>query len=707
MSNQDRTLLDQINDTWDDRVENGRTSSQQADEFTETIDALHRASPSPRPSPEFRARLKQQLSQQASGIGSDRIDDTEPVGESPPVPTPIDAKRNGDDDMQRRRTLLSHAGELAAIVAILIVAAVGVALWQSGDSGMLPGAAGDDNEEVVVPTPEPTGPGLWENVTLDEVEALAPYDLIVPGDLPEGYELDSITVANLTEMAALEDYDLGEREDGEPFVTTILELRDAENLIELAFQNAMSPALASDQPEQVPGSGAYPGPPVDLSRGDLYVDGVEIMHASYNSGQEERLQHTWFQDGLTVHLTTSSSTEAEQHGMELIESIVSMRQNEDQPPVAHGFGTPSDDDVPQPEEQPDPHPEEHLDLTIDEARELVEFDLIDPVDVHPDYEINSIDAMGPPVGDIHQVGFVLHHSGGPGRTLTIQLFQQTSPMAIPNVDTMPESAADDVMSDTETSGPVQEELDMDGITVVRSIQYNLDGDEYVTYNWAQNETSLSLHAVTGFHEDNGNDFDHIHEIDDLDQIVLGIIERRTSDDPPPEPDGIEQPSEEHQSGGEREVSLDEARELMPFDLIDHDALPGHLQFAAAAVRRTEDGQPVEPDHPDIDQPNTLSLHYVGTPDQDHRLVLEITQTTDTIPNPEGEMLEISGHEVERVGGTMGTGFQVAWIWTVDDITYGAMLTIDNPDGHESVEQFSEEQIPESEMIAPIIESTLE
>jgi hypothetical protein len=244
MSNPDRTHLDQINDAWDERVKNGRASNHQPDEFTETINALHQASPSPRPSPEFRARLKQQLSQQASGVGSDRIDDTEPVPDSPPLPTPIDAGRNGDDDMQRRRTLLSHAGELAAIVAILIVAAVGVALWQSDDSGMLPGASGDDAEEVVVPTPEPTGPGLWENVTIDEAKVLAPYDLIVFDDLPEGYELDSIMVANLSEMAALEDYDLGERDDGEPFVTTVLEFRNNDGrYIELALQNFTPPRI--------------------------------------------------------------------------------------------------------------------------------------------------------------------------------------------------------------------------------------------------------------------------------------------------------------------------------------------------------------------------------------------------------------------------------------------------------------------------------
>lgn len=713
MSNPDRDLLDQINSSWDEKVQRGRVPESEASGFTEAIEFLHESARPEAPSREFRERLRQQLALEHRTVASSESDTSFQADGQQPSPTPIQRQRAGDDAEAGPRSWLNHAGELAAIVAILIVAAAGVALWQSDDTGMLPGGSGDENDEVAIPTPEPSEPGQWNDVTFEEAQALTPFNLFVPENIPAGYALDNIMVMNLTEMAAQEDYALGEREDGDPFVTVVYEFQGDGDLIEIALQNLTSPGLEGDDPQQSPTSPPdQPRPPEDLSRGTLEVDGVEIMHTRYQDVEDrglERELYVWFQDGLTVNATFPAIAPPEGEFMGMIESIIAGRENEDQPPVAKGVGIAEDDAQVRTQDDAADGPQTHDVETVEDAQEIVPFEVIDPGEAHESWELTAVEVTEPPVGDSFSVAFTMTHGENPDQRFIIS--QQNSHAAIPDIESSPQPVSPDgeTSDDVDTPDPVQEEIEIDGLSVLRTIQYNLQGDQSTSYIWHQDETGISIYALTGVHEENINDLDpdHVIPADDLLDIVTAIVEARTSDDMPPEPE-IQEPPQGHQAppGGRIEVSLNEARDMAPFELIDTDLLPGELQFAGAELLRSEDGQPVDGDRPEVDDPNWTHLHFASPPDAEPQYVLEIVQTTDMIPNPEGEMLEIADHTVEYVEGPMGSSFQSGWIWNSGEIEYGVLMTVIDEGDQQSRSELDAERPISEDDIAPIVESTL-
>lgn len=552
MSKPDRTLLDQINDAWDERVQQGRSSDTSPDGFDEIIESLHQADRPEKPSPEFRARLRQQIVERHIHDQQPEPDVTFTSEQTQSAPTPIRHNRNGDDSMHHGRTWFSHAGELAAIVAILIVAAAGVALWQSDDTGMLPGGSGDENDEVAIPTPEPSEPGQWNDVTFEEAQALTPFNLFVPENIPAGYALDNIMVMNLTEMAAQEDYALGEREDGDPFVTVVYEFQGDGDLIEIALQNLTSPGLEGDDPQQSPTSPPdQPRPPEDLSPGTLEVDGVEIMHTRYQDVEDrglERELYVWFQDGLTVNATFPAIAPPEGEFMGMIESIIAGRENEDQPPVAKGVGIAEDDAQVRTQDDAADGPQTHDVETVEDAQEIVPFEVIDPGEAHESWELTAVEVTEPPVGDSYSVAFTMTNAENPDRRFIIS--QQNSHAAVPDIESSPQADNSDGESsdDIDTPDPVQEEIEIDGLSVLRTIQYNLQGDQSTSYIWHQDETGISIYALTGVHDENINDLDPDHVVpdDDLLDIVTSIVETRTSNDMPPEPE-IQEPPQDHQA----------------------------------------------------------------------------------------------------------------------------------------------------------------
>jgi hypothetical protein len=713
MSNPDRTLLDQINDTWDARNQGTTPVSV---EYADTIDALHQAGAGAKPTAEFRARLRERLSATSARTADSGGDVTFSAEERQGAPAQLPAQRaprDGEVDAMDRRRWFSHIGELAAMILILVVAVAAVAFWQSDDErSFLPGSTGDDEDNQVepIPTPEQNEPGIWTDLTFDEAQSITPFNLFMPENVPDGYELDSIMVMNMSEMAASEDFDLGEREDGDPFMTVVFEFpNDEGQFIELVLQNLTSPGLVGDEPKQPP-TDSTPGTPEDLSRGE--IDGAEVMSTRYlhNSGQHERMLYVWFQDGLTINVTFPGLTGPEPAFMEMVESIIASRENEEQPPVAHGFESEDESSTGSEDSTPIEPPEYHHQLSIDEAQEIVPFELIDPRDAHEDYELTGVTVAEPALeGEPYHVSFsMLHRTDG---TRGFEIYQQDAPSGTPSISTDDEPiGVDDEAEDIDTPDPVQEEIEIDGLSVMHTVNFN-NGDQITAYTWAQDATGLAIYAVTEVHEENRNNIEPEWVVpeNDLRDIVTALIESRTSDEAPPEPDTGSPPADTPtpQDGGRQEVSYSEADERTSFDVIDTDLLPGELRFALAELLRSEDGQPVDGDHPEVDSPNQAHIYFTSPPGADVPYSLEIVQTTDSIPNPEGEMLEIAGHPVEYVSGTMGTSFQAGWIWEVGDVEHGILITTIDGEAIDAIQE-SADQLPVSDdRVRAIIASTLE
>jgi hypothetical protein len=394
----------------------------------------------------------------------------------------------------------------------------------------------------------------------------------------------------------------------------------------------------------------------------------------------------------------------------MIESIIAQRESDDEPPVADGFGISAEDEaVVEAEEAESAQPEIHRALSVEEAQEIVPYDLVDARDAHPDYDLANITVSEPPLGDNYHTTFTMVHTDVESRTFMIM--QQNSRMAIPSTDDLPGTPESGPEEPVDTPDPVQEDVEIDGLQVIRTIHHNLGGDQLANFTWYQNATGVSVYALSDIHDENVNDLhpESAVPLEDLVAIVTYVVEHRTSDEAPPEPE-ISEPAEGHETapdGGHTEASLSEVREMVPFELIDLDLIPGELRFAFAELLRSEDGHPVDSDHPEIDHPNRAHLQFASPPDADPRYVLEIVQTTDTIPNPEGQMLEIAGHPVEYVAGPMGTSFQAGWIWEAGEIEYGILVTvIDQGDGV-SLDELEAAMPLTEEDTAPIIESTLQ
>ncbi len=726
MSNPDRTLLDQINDAWDQRVRQDRNPDTSADGFDEIIESLHQEDRPEKPSPEFRARLRQQLAEQV-------VNDHSPDAASPdseknlPTPTSISKRSNGNEDLERRRTWFSHIGELAAIVAVIIVAALGVAFWQSDNTGMLPGASGDGADEPAVPTPEPNEPGHWMDVTFEEAQAITPFELRMPEALPDGYSLERAQVINFNDMAAAEGHDLGARDDGEPWFTVVLEFTSGQNenhLIEFAVQNLLSPGLAADDPEHVPASQAAPGHPFEMVRGELFVDDVEILFQEYEDvGDRNRTIYTWFQDGLTFNVTVPA--EDEDHNNELIrmiESLVTNRENEEQPPLAEGFAAAvsvSDESSVDAEDDP-AAPQQHRVDTPEEAEQFVPFDVIDPRDIHSDYEVQTIFIRQYPEGDQFAVHFHMVHSDEPTRTITIEQMNSQVHLQTPDGDIDPEIGEEHMPPDgTDPPEWEENEFAIDGVAIHQVIRHSADGEVSEHSTWNQDGTSVRIFAVTGVGDDSQDARGPARAVlpEDLEQFTKGIIERRSSDEAPPDSRSMEQsvpqPGSQRMVEGQAEPgglqgveTLDGARGLAPFELIDENLLPEPFDFEFGELNRHEDGDPVPADHPDIDDPNRVLLFFAARPGDGPFQYVQIIQTSDVIPL-DGESIDVDGHPVERLGNAGSDSWEQIWVWEVDGMEYAIRFTATEQSDVSSLDDVEGEFALNEEDVFEIVRWTLE
>jgi hypothetical protein len=557
MSNPDRTLLDQINDAWDDRNQGKHAqSADEVAEFVEVIDTLHRADATRPPSSAFRSRLREQLLSDSTRTAVADGEFSFTAEESQAPLTPLRRKRTGEDEVKRRTWWFSHFGELAAIVLILVVAAVGVTLWQSGYDGMLPGATGDQTDEQSA-IPEPEEPGFWSELTLEEAQSLSPFTLLIPESVPDGFELDEVTVYNADSAFANDGGRLYPASDDNEWVTAILGFSSEESedtWFKLAQYNYVPSTLKEDV-AKIPeiGPDFETRDEIRLFRGKLEIDGIEILsvfvHTLSEIPQYPVGHFVWYQDGLTMHLA---------------------------------------------------------------------------VDVR----------LLSPDGDI----------------------------------------SEDALRRVNAS-----HMNEEYIALIESIITERESDEA------------------------GPEFG------------AGINTRHEAT---PEPEGIEEADHEDPAtdsgqspmpdGNAITMPINEAVAQAPFDLIDIDLLTLDPDDGVAEFARYEQGSPVASDHPEADDPNRVTLFFVSPPDLEPEYTLEVVQTTDVIPHPGGDTLEIAGHPVEFVVlGQTGTSFEVGWIWEAGGIEYGMLITVTDLDSLESTDEIRE-VIPLSEAdIAPIVESTLQ
>jgi hypothetical protein len=725
MSNPDRTLLDQINDAWDDR--NQGKYAQSADvavEFVEMIDTLHRADTGRQPSNAFRTRLREQLLSDSSPSTTPEGEFSFTAEESQVPARPSTRERNGETEGTSRSWWFSHIGELAAIVLILVVAAVGAALWQSGDDGMLPGATSDDSSDQpeMASTPEPIENGIWAELSFEEAQLVTPFNLLMPEHIPEGYELDQIHVRDLSALAEAEDHVFVPQEDGDHWFTAVFMFASSDDeldRIELYQQNLQFPGFREAMYAELDESGEHPRPDTGVDRRALAIDAVEVIQITLQEVDgQHRQQYHWFQDGLTMGLTVPSDGRAlEDEVTQMIESLVLQRADESEPPIAEGFGTPFDEDEHTVEAEVDgsAQPELHSGISFEEAQEITPYDLVDPRESHPDYDVIDITVSAREATDYFHTSFTMTHRDEETRTFLIM--QQNMRTGIPGIDDHPWDDNDETL---ETPDPVQEEVEIDGVPVTRTVQYDRNGDQSTSFIWYQNATGVSVYAVSEIHEENINALppERAVPMDDLDEIVAYLIERRTSDEEPPESIGVPAPDRDDDpvaqsgqspvpDGNATTVPVSEAVAHAPFNLVDIDHLPVNAEDGVAEFARYEQGSPVDSDHPDADDPNRVTLFFVSPLDHEPEYTLEVVQTTDMIPMPDGGTLEVTGHPVEFVVLRQTPNLLVAgWVWDVNEIEYGVLVTVTDPGSLESTDEIREVLPLSEDDIAPIVESAL-
>jgi hypothetical protein len=559
MNNPDRTLLDQINDAWDDHNQGKHARpDHEAAEFFDVIDSLHRADTARQPSHAFRSRLREQLLSESSSSATSEGEFSFTVGESQAPVGPQAGRNNGEAEVNRRGWWISHIGELAAIIVVLVVASAGAIWWQAedGDGSPQPGATGGEADEQIA-IPDPDEPGFWSELTLEEAQALTPFTLVIPESLPDGYELDHVAVHNSASAFSNDGGRLYPLDDGDEWMTAILGFRSEESedtWFKLAQYNYVPSSLKEDV-EKIPAI----GPDIEsrdeirLFRGDLEIDGVEILYVFVHTLREVPQypvgHFVWYQDGLTMHLAVDGRL------------------------------------------------------------------------LSPD-------------GDI-------------------------SEEALRRVN----------------ASNMNEEY----IALIESIVTERESDE----------------TGPGF--------------------GAGVNTRREASPEPEgiqEPDSVEDPASDNgqttiPDGNATTMSVREAVAQAPFALVDTGRLPVDAEDGVAEFARHEQGSPVASDHPDANEPNRVTLFFVSPLDQEPDYTLEVIQTTDVIPHPEGETLEIAGHPAEFVVlGQTDTMLEAGWFWTVNEVEYGVLITVTDPDSLESTDEL-EETLPLSEDdIAPIVESTL-
>jgi hypothetical protein len=560
MSNPDRTLLDQINDGWDDRNRGKRARpDQEAAEFFDVIDSLHRADTDRQPSSAFRSRLREQLLSDSSRSATSEDDFSFTAEESQAPVRPQAGRNNVEAEVNRRGWWFSHLGELAAIIVILVVASAGVIWWQAedGDGSPQPGATGDEADEQIA-IPDPDEPGFWSELTLEEAQALTPFTLVIPESLPDGYELDHVAVHNSASAFANDGGRLYPLDDGDEWMTAILGFRSEESedtWFKLAQYNYVPGSLKEDV-AKIPAI----GPDIEarneirLFRENLKIDGVEILYVFVHTLREVPQypvgHFVWYQDGLTMHLAVD------------------------------------------------------------------------------------------------------------GRLLS-------------------------------PDGDISEEA-------LRRVNASNMNEEYIAL--------IESFVIERESDEAGPEFG------------AGANTRREASPEPEgirEPDSVEDPASDNSQttmpdGNATTMSVREAVAQAPFELVDINRLPVDAEDGVAEFARYEQGSPVASDHPEADDPNRVTLFFVNPPDDEPHYTLEVVQTTDVIPNPGGDVLEIAGHPVEFVMlGQTDTMLEAGWIWKVNEVEYGVLITVTDPDSPESTDEL-EETLPLSEGdIAPIVESTLQ
>jgi hypothetical protein len=618
MSNtNERAHADAIDAAWDRHVRGEqRDPSPETNGFGEVIDALHRANPAPRPSAEFRRRLRADLlakhpyaahlrhpmpSNSAEDVEPVRIDSQKPQGSAVNSPRTI---------FRYRRRWIGQLAELAAIVAILIIAVAAVLLLRDGgDSDPQPTAIGDTDDPGIELTPDEHG--TYHDLTFEQAQSMSPFELHLPDHLPVGYELATIVAVDETIRANAAGEQLPERDDGAPWMSVTLYYQNTENpnaptlSIEQRNSRALPPVLPSGATN------------VDEVRDSRNIDDVSVDLIAHRLSDNRSAMHfIWHQDAtgmrLTLGIDQENQIEPSRPGYTLsldelvpvIESILRQRENSDEPPLLDGMVVypPALD-----EESSVPGATSYQGLSFSEAQEIVPFDLVDPRGILDGYELAGISVTGPPVID---------RGDGPERVGTRyqSIFQMVSTevpgqsIELTQVNTM--IVMDDLREHLEDpSGPQPEEgpvrpatreldsVEIDGIRVniVQIRHHEANGPEVTTYTWHQDRLGMVATAITYVSDDDpARDPVEAVSPEALRQFVDSIITMRSSDEMPPAPEersvspGTPAPPDESPiSGGPSQYSdltFEEAQLIVPYDLPDPRGALGHFEPETIVVQ---------------------------------------------------------------------------------------------------------------------------
>jgi germination protein M len=341
---------EQIDRYWD-RLVGGRQGRFDGakPELADVIDTLHAADRSPGPSADFRAQLRADLMREA-GAGS------APVRRGPWSPDQpgdiVDSGRGGlsrvtvEDDTRgtptvtTRRWWMNHTLELAAMLAIIVIAAVAVAYFTGGgDTPTQPGVSPDQTPEVMSTPDVASLPGA---LTFEQAQETTPFDLIMPPVLPEGYELAGILV-NAPPVGDV---------DRATFVIRHQEV--PERRFELWQLNARITVSS----------------PADASVQELDIDGLPVTRMVRADGQgDEMTIYVWHQDGLGMEVVAltgiaeGSAGREPEHAVDgsdlegFVRGLIEARASDDMPAgpiVAEPTPTPAVETTPSPQPTPTP-----------------------------------------------------------------------------------------------------------------------------------------------------------------------------------------------------------------------------------------------------------------------------------------------------------------------------------------------------------------
>jgi hypothetical protein len=420
-------------------------------------------------------------------------------------------------------------------------------------------------------------------------------------------------------------------------------------------------------------------------------------------------------------------------------------------PGASGDGAEGQVTIPEPEE-----PGYWSELTLEEAQSLTPFMLIIPESLPDRYELDHVTVHNSASAFANDGGRLYPQDDGDDWVTAILGFRSEESedtwFKLAQYNYVPSSLTEDVAKipaigpDIESRNEIslfREGLEIDGVEILYVFAHTLsEVPRYPVGHFVWYQDGLTMHlAVDGrlLSPDGDISEDALRRVNasNMNEQFLTLIEsiatERESDEAgpefgagvntrreaSPEPEGIQDPGHVDDpetdsspvpmpDGNATTMSVREAVAQAPFDLVDIDQMPVDAEDGVAEFARYEQGSPVESDHPDAANPNRVTLFFVGPLDHEPEYTLEVVQTTDVIPNPGGEALEIADHPVEFVVlGQTGTMLEVGWIWKVNNIEYGVLITVRDLDSFGSTDELDTALPLTEEDIAPIVESTLQ